>query len=156
MPSEWIIFEEMSSFNTKKFIKNCTVISPMSVALFTNAMRIPQDSVDKTGGKNVKTSFVLRKFVLKVFIADDDYDSNEENDTLVERNLAILTLDGWTSFIGNSDDISKIFNMRLCLTLAYREFLKHKMISPHSVIICFKCFIRFLIIINIKCIIYVF
>lgn len=40
----------MSSFNTKKFIKNCTVVSPMSVALFSSAMKLPQDSV-KTGGK---------------------------------------------------------------------------------------------------------
>lgn len=39
----------MSSFNTKKFIKNCTVVSPMTVALFSNAMRFPQDSADKTG-----------------------------------------------------------------------------------------------------------
>lgn len=50
LPSDWIIFEEMSSFNTKKFIKNCTVVSPMSVALFSSAMKLPQDSV-KTGGK---------------------------------------------------------------------------------------------------------
>lgn len=50
LPSEWIIFEEMSSFNTKKFIKNCTVVSPMSVALFSSAMKLPQDSV-KTAGK---------------------------------------------------------------------------------------------------------
>lgn len=50
LPSEWIIFEEMSSFNTKKFIKNCTVVSPMSVALFSSAMKLPQDSV-KTEGK---------------------------------------------------------------------------------------------------------
>lgn len=49
----------------------------------------------------------------------------------------MLNLDGWTTFVGSSDDISKIFNMRLCLTLAYREFLKNKMISQHSVIICF-------------------
>lgn len=40
----------MSSFNTKKFIKNCTVVSPMSVALFSNAMRLPQDSVSKARG----------------------------------------------------------------------------------------------------------
>ncbi|XP_025411649.1 3'-5' RNA helicase YTHDC2-like isoform X3 [Sipha flava] len=113
LPSEWIIFEEMSSFNTKKFIKNCTVVSPMSVALFSNAMRLPQDSVSKVND-------------------DSDCDSNEENDTLVEENLGILNLDGWTSFVGSSDDISKILNMRLCLTLAYREFLKNKMISHHS------------------------
>lgn len=41
----------MSSFNTKKFIKNCTVVSPISVALFSNAMRIPQNSVNKFRGK---------------------------------------------------------------------------------------------------------
>ncbi|VVC42041.1 Hypothetical protein CINCED_3A008693 [Cinara cedri] len=116
LPSEWIIFEEMSSFNTKKFIKTCTVISPMTVALFSNAMRIPQDSVGKTadyGDYNI-------------------YNSDNENDTLAEKHMAFLNLDSWTSFVGSSDDISKIFNMRLCLTLAYREFLKNKMISPHS------------------------
>lgn len=55
----------MSSFNTKKFIKNCTVVSPMSVALFSNAMRLPQDPISKTRGKNnydntVELSFPFR------------------------------------------------------------------------------------------------
>lgn len=49
----------MSSFNTKKFIKNCTVVSPMSVALLSNAMRLPQNSIDKTGGMLKKKIVVL-------------------------------------------------------------------------------------------------
>jgi len=74
-------------------------------------------------------------------IGDSDCDSSEENDILAEENLGTLNLDGWTSFIGSADDISKIINMRLCLTLAYREFLKNKMISSRSVII-FIFFLR--------------
>lgn len=128
----------MSSFNTKKFIKNCTVVSPMSVALLSNAMRLPLDSVDKTGGKFIIKYFVLKNIfyftVLFFTIESSDSDSNEDNDTFAEEKLGTLNLDGWTSFVGTSDDISKIFNMRLCLTLAYREFLKNKMISQHSVI----------------------
>lgn len=50
LPSEWIIFEEMCSFSTKKCIKNCTVVSPMAVALFANAMKIPHDSVKNIEG----------------------------------------------------------------------------------------------------------
>lgn len=74
-------------------------------------------------------------FLNKLFVVtESDCDSDEENDTLPEEKLEVLNLDGWTSFVGSSDDISKIFNMRLCLTLAYREFLKNKMISQHSVI----------------------
>lgn len=75
--------------------------------------------------------------VLYIIIDDNDSDSNEENDIFTEEKLGMLNLDGWTTFVGSSDDISKIFNMRLCLTLAYREFLKNKMISQHSVIIYF-------------------
>lgn len=52
----------------------------------------------------------------------------------------MLNVDEWTSLVGSSSDISKIFNIRLCLTLAYREFLKNKMISQHSVIICFTLY----------------
>lgn len=127
----------MSSFNTKKFIKNCTVVSPMTVALFSNAMRFPQDSADKTGILKKKITFSHKElFLNKPFVIDNsDCDSDEENDILPEEKLEVLNLDGWTSFVGSSDDISKIFNMRLCLTLAYREFLKNKMISQHSVII---------------------
>lgn len=70
-------------------------------------------------------------YMKQFFIIDDsDCESNEDNEI-----LGTLNLDGWTSFVGSADDISKIFNMRLCLTLAYREFLKNKMISQHSVII---------------------
>lgn len=54
----------MSSFNAKKFIKNCTVVSPMSVALLSNAMRLPQDSISKIGGKNVYKNFSFIKIIL--------------------------------------------------------------------------------------------
>lgn len=64
----------MSSFNTKKFIKNCTVVSPMTVALFSNAMRLPQDSVSKTGGnfnekiiKNTCLSLKVLKLMINYF-----------------------------------------------------------------------------------------
>lgn len=73
-----------------------------------------------------------------LFIIDDsDCDSEEEIDTQTEEELGVLNVDEWTSLVGSSSNISKIFNIRLCLTLAYREFLKNKMISQHSVIICF-------------------
>jgi len=68
-------------------------------------------------------------FKNKLFIIIDDSDDSAESDD----NLGTLNLDGWTSFVGSADDIAKILNMRLCLTLAYREFLKNKMISQHSV-----------------------
>uniref|UniRef100_A0A2S2NYB1 Uncharacterized protein n=1 Tax=Schizaphis graminum TaxID=13262 RepID=A0A2S2NYB1_SCHGA len=93
----------------------------MSVALFSSAMKLPQDSV-QTGGKLNKPQELVNT------AGDDSDDSYEES----EDNLGTLNLDGWTSFVGSSDDIAKILNMRLCLTLAYREFLKNKMISQHS------------------------
>ncbi|XP_050434677.1 3'-5' RNA helicase YTHDC2-like isoform X2 [Adelges cooleyi] len=114
LPSEWIIFEEMCSFSTKKCIKNCTVVSPMAVALFANAMKIPHDSV-----KNIED------------LDDSDWDTNDETSLPIEQS-GVLNLDGWTTFVGNPDDITKILNIRLCLTLAYREFLKNKMITINS------------------------
>jgi len=88
--------------------------------------------------------FNFYQFIFFILPTDDsDCDSNEENDTFAEEKLGTLNLDGWTNFVGTSEDIAKIFNMRLCLTLAYREFLKNKMISQHSVIICFLLFILF-------------
>lgn len=71
----------------------------------------------------------MNDFKNKLFIFIDDSDDSAESDD----NLGTLNLDGWTSFVGSADDIAKILNMRLCLTLAYREFLKNKMISQHSV-----------------------
>lgn len=100
----------------------------------------------KNNSRSFKNNFLLK---CSYTIDDSNSDSNEENDELAEEKLGILNLDGWTSFVGSTDDISKIINMRLCLTLAYREFLKNKMISQHSVIIYFilKHLILFLIII---------
>lgn len=72
--------------------------------------------------------------ILSLGTIDSDSNSNEENDAFDEGKLGTLNLDGWTTFVGSTDDISKIFNMRLCLTLAYREFLKNKMTPQHSVI----------------------
>jgi len=75
------------------------------------------------------TTHYKNDFKNKLFIIIDDSDDSAESDD----NLGTLNLDGWTSFVGSADDIAKILNMRLCLTLAYREFLKNKMISQHSV-----------------------
>lgn len=55
----------MSSFNTKKFIKNCTVVSPMSVALFSNAMRLSHDPISKVKGK-LKIKYDLNLLNIKL------------------------------------------------------------------------------------------
>lgn len=45
IPTEWILYEEMSRYERSAYIRCCTAISPITVALFTGPIKLPPESV---------------------------------------------------------------------------------------------------------------
>lgn len=62
IPTEWILYEEMSRYERSAYIRCCTAISPITVALFTGPIKLPPESVRdgaKQHGNNWFTEFYL-------------------------------------------------------------------------------------------------
>ena len=45
IPTDWILYEEMSRYERSAYIRCCTAISPITVALFTGPIKLPPESV---------------------------------------------------------------------------------------------------------------
>jgi len=56
LPSDWLIYEEISRSGQFSHACCCTVVSPITVALFAGPARMPKDRVfeAKSKGKSVK------------------------------------------------------------------------------------------------------
>lgn len=48
LPTDWLVFEEMSRAGKMCQLRMCTVISPITVALFAGPMRLPSDALFTT------------------------------------------------------------------------------------------------------------
>lgn len=48
LPTDWLVFEEMSRAGKLCQIRMCTVISPITVALFAGPMRLPSDALSSS------------------------------------------------------------------------------------------------------------
>ena len=51
LPTDWVVFEEMSRAGKLCQIRMCTVISPITVALFAGPMRLSSDALSPTESK---------------------------------------------------------------------------------------------------------
>ena len=55
LPTDWLLYEEMTRTHLVSQIKACTVISAVTVALFAGPAKLPQDTV-----KGIEESCTLR------------------------------------------------------------------------------------------------
>lgn len=53
LPSDWIIYEEMSRTGTLCHVKNATLVNPITVALFSGPARLPMDVISEAECKNL-------------------------------------------------------------------------------------------------------
>lgn len=44
LPSDWIMYEELSRIGHMCHVKTCTVVSPIAVAIFAGPSRLPSDA----------------------------------------------------------------------------------------------------------------
>jgi hypothetical protein len=57
LPTDWILYEEMSRYERSAYIRCCTAVSPVAVALFTGPIRLPAESIrdgTRSQGKSLR------------------------------------------------------------------------------------------------------
>lgn len=98
LPSEWIVFEEKSRVERLCLVRNNTVVSPLTIALFGGPMYIPKNSV----------------------IALNDYDSDSEND---DSPTVKFVLDDWIFFVSDENVAVMIHELRIKLNALFMKTL---------------------------------
>ena len=86
LPSEWVVFDEMTKAGRLSLIKGVTVVSPLTVALFAGPNRLRADDVDAADANYVKANVYL----------EETSDSDEEDEE--GEKTAELRIDDWTVF----------------------------------------------------------
>lgn len=51
LPTDWIMFDELNRTGRLCFMKTCTLVSPITVAIFSGPARLPLESVIEAEGK---------------------------------------------------------------------------------------------------------
>ena len=86
LPSEWVVFDEMTKAGRLSLIKGVTVVSPLTVALFAGPNRLRADDVDAADANYVKANVYLEE-------TSDSDEQDEEGEKTAE-----LRIDNWTAF----------------------------------------------------------
>lgn len=62
LPTDWVVFEEMSRAGKLCQIRMCTVISPITVALFAGPMRLSSDALLSSESKTYHSKVIFTKY----------------------------------------------------------------------------------------------
>lgn len=96
LPSEWIVFEEKSRVERLCLVRNNTVVSPITIALFGGPMYIPKNNV---------------------IVLDDSDSENDES-----PNVKFI-LDDWIYFVSDEDVAVMIHQLRIKLNALFMKTL---------------------------------
>ncbi|XP_064474712.1 3'-5' RNA helicase YTHDC2-like isoform X2 [Ornithodoros turicata] len=83
LPSDWLIYGEMTRVGPAAYAHVCTLVSPLTVALFAGPLRLPLDALHETQHGRLDG------------LAEES-DSEEEEELDIQK--SILKLDDWVSF----------------------------------------------------------
>uniref|UniRef100_A0A1B6C6P5 RNA helicase n=1 Tax=Clastoptera arizonana TaxID=38151 RepID=A0A1B6C6P5_9HEMI len=84
-PSDWIVYEELNKLEHTTHIKTCTVVSPITLAIFGGPSRLSSDAFADTDP------------------LIEEIDSDSDNDDLPPNQTALLKLDDWITFSADSE-----------------------------------------------------
>ncbi|XP_052829379.1 3'-5' RNA helicase YTHDC2 [Octopus bimaculoides] len=107
-PSDWIIYEEMSRNSSLAFVRCCTVISPITVALFAGPAKLSPEVIKEAESGQIddrKCHDFTRPHDL-----DNVSDSGEEENEELKKSS--LRLDEWLSFQVDSESSSLVLQLR--------------------------------------------
>lgn len=100
IPTEWILYEEMSRYERSAYIRCCTAISPITVALFTGPIKLPPESV-RDGAK--------QHAMLHGGLEDSSDSEGEEKE---DTTKTTLQFDDWLSFKLDNETASLVLQLR--------------------------------------------
>jgi len=102
LPSEWLVYTEVTRMGRNAYLKGVTFVSPAVVALLAGPAKLPAtvwESGEKTSQNNA---------------LEDSSDSEEELGDF--QDLTILNLDSWISFRMSDEDAQCLLQMRQKIT----------------------------------------
>ncbi|XP_078314413.1 3'-5' RNA helicase YTHDC2-like [Crassostrea virginica] len=100
IPTDWILYEEMSRYERSAYIRCCTAISPITVALFTGPIKLPPESV-RDGAKP--------HALLQGGLEDSSDSEGEEKE---DTSMTTLQFDDWLSFRLDNETASMVLQLR--------------------------------------------
>uniref|UniRef100_A0A8C3L563 RNA helicase n=1 Tax=Chrysolophus pictus TaxID=9089 RepID=A0A8C3L563_CHRPC len=111
LPTDWLIYDEMTRAHRIANIRCCSVVTPVTVALFSGPARLPRNALREP------LSFRGNR------VSDDDSDSGMEDE---RSNVALLKLDEWLHFKLDSE----VAGLLMQLKLKWHSLLLRRMRAP--------------------------
>lgn len=116
LPTDWVVFEEISRVGRFCFIRCCTLVTPLTVALFSGPIRLPAGALTQRANPPGLSS-------------DSDSEVEEGNSS---PDTAVLTLDDWMAFTADASDAISVYYLRqkLCALVIRRMSNPAKPMTP--------------------------
>lgn len=116
LPTDWVVFEEISRTGRFCFIRCNTLVTPLTVALFGGPLRLPLAALTQRANPPGLSS-------------DSDSEADENNSS---PDTAVLTLDDWMAFTADASDAISVFYLRqkLCALVIRRMSNPAKPMTP--------------------------
>ncbi|XP_041981037.1 3'-5' RNA helicase YTHDC2-like [Aricia agestis] len=105
LPTDWVVFEEISRVGRFCFIRTCTLVTPLTVALFGGPLRLGPGALTQRANPPGLSS-----------------DSDSEAEAPAAPDAAVLALDDWTAFAADASDALSVYYLRqkLCALVVRR------------------------------------
>lgn len=106
LPTDWVVFEEISRAGRFCFVRCNTLVTPLTVALFGGPLRLPPGALTQRANPPGLSS-------------DSDSEADENNSS---PDTAVLTLDDWMAFTADASDAISVyyFRQKLCALVIRR------------------------------------
>lgn len=116
LPTDWVVFEEISRAGRFCFIRCNTLVTPLTVALFGGPLRLPIGALTQRANPPGLSS-------------DSDSEADENN---ASPDTAVITLDDWMAFTADASDAISVFYLRqkLCALVIRRMSNPAKPMTP--------------------------
>ncbi|KAI8433981.1 hypothetical protein MSG28_012132 [Choristoneura fumiferana] len=116
LPTDWVVFEEISRAGRFCFIRCNTLVTPLTIALFGGPLRLPPGALTQRANPPGLSS-------------DSDSEADENNSS---PDTAVLTLDEWMAFTADASDAISVYYLRqkLCALVIRRMSNPAKPMTP--------------------------
>ncbi|XP_065600330.1 3'-5' RNA helicase YTHDC2 [Cyrtonyx montezumae] len=118
LPTDWLVYDEMTRAHRIANIRCCSVVTPVTVALFCGPARLPPNALQET-----------LMFFFYMFNSGNKESNDDDSDSEIEDNIynkALLKLDEWLHFKLDPD----VAGMLMQLRLKWHSLLLHRMRAP--------------------------
>ncbi|XP_074546808.1 3'-5' RNA helicase YTHDC2 [Halichoeres trimaculatus] len=100
LPTEWLIYDEMTRGHRVASVRCCSVVTPITVAIFGGCSRLPDSALREPAGHKDTAGF-----------RDTDRPLGEDSDSETEE-LAEIRIDDWMVFQLDSEAAGLVFDLR--------------------------------------------